>query len=115
MKDESIHMKLLAIFMQNIYKIIWTNEALSNLKNVIAYLEKHWTEKEIKRFSLLLDRNLDLIQNNPTLFVEYNKAKKVRKSVLTKQVTIYYRVVNNDIQIITLFDSRQSPKKLDKI
>jgi plasmid stabilization system protein ParE len=101
--------------MQNIYKIIWTEEALSNLKSVIFYLEKHWSEREIKKFSLLLDRYLDLIKSNPFLFVEYSSDKKIRKSVLTKQISIFYRVVDNDIQIVTFFDTRQSPEKLKKI
>jgi len=107
--------KLPAVSMQNTCKIIWSEEALFNLKGIVAYLEQNWTAKEIKKFALLLDRQLMRIQNNPFLFSESNKLKKIRKSVLTKQVSIYYRINNSEIHIITLFDNRQDPGKLNKI
>jgi plasmid stabilization system protein ParE len=101
--------------MKNTYKIIWSDEALSNLKQIIVYLEQNWTIKEIKKFAFLLDRQLIRIQNNPLLFAESNKQKNFRKSVLTKQVSIYYRIKSFEIHILTLFDNRQNPKKLNKI
>ena len=48
--------------MKGTYKIIWTDEALDNLENIIAYLEKFWTEKEIRKFARLLDKQLILIK-----------------------------------------------------
>ena len=101
--------------MENIYKIVWSDEALSNLKNIILYLEDNWTSKEIKKFATLLDRQLNRIQNNPFLFAESENHSTIRKSVLTKQVSIYYRVRKNSIELITLFDNRQNPKKLNQI
>lgn len=101
--------------MRNTYKIIWTSRALSDLKNVIAYLEDNWTSREIQKFALLLDLQLKRLITNPYLFPESHRYKKIRKSVLTRQVSMYYRVVNQEIQIISLFDNRQNPKKLDQI
>jgi plasmid stabilization system protein ParE len=54
--------------MENTYKLIWSDEALINLKNIIDYLESRWTKREIKRFSQLLDKQLKLIEENPFLF-----------------------------------------------
>jgi len=34
------------------------------------------------------------------------------KCVVTKQTTIYYRIEENEIQVIAFFDNRQDPKKL---
>ena len=100
--------------MKNTYKIIWSDEALFNLKQIIVYLEQNWTIKEINKFAFLLARQLNRIQNNPLLFAESNKQKNFRKSVLTKQISIYYRINSFEIQIITLFANRQNPKKLNK-
>ena len=101
--------------MQNIYRIIWSDEALSNLKGIITYLENNWTEKEIRKFALLLEHQLDFIKKNPLMFSFFKRGKKIRKAVLTKQVSIFYRIENEDIQIVTLFDNRQSPNKLKKL
>jgi len=34
--------------MKSIYKLLWSKRAYNNLANIISYLEKEWTEKEIK-------------------------------------------------------------------
>lgn len=99
-------------FMKNTYKLIWSNEALNNLKGIIDYLENRWTDREIKKFAQLLDKQLSLIKDNPLLFAESDKSNGLRKSVLSRQTTIYYRIMDFEIWIVTLFDNRQSPDKL---
>lgn len=101
-------------FMENTYKLVWSDEAIKNLKGIIGYLENNWTQKEIKKFVKLLDKQLALITNNPFLFAQSGHSKEIRKSVLSKQTTIYYRIDANDIRIITLFDNRQNPNKILK-
>ena len=44
--------------MKNTFKIVWSDEALKNLKGIIEYLENRWTTREIKKFSQLLDKQL---------------------------------------------------------
>lgn len=107
-----IPIKLPAGFMKSTYKIIWSDEALTNLKDIINYLEDHWSEAEIKKFSQLLEKHLNLLQENPFLFLLSTQLSGLRKSVISKQNTIYYRIVRNNVHIITLFDNRQSPRKL---
>ena len=99
-------------FMKNTYKLSWSDEALNNLKGIINYLEFNWTNREIKKFAQLLEKQLKRIKENPLLFAESEKSNGLRRSVLSKQTTIYYRVNNNEIRIISLFDNRQNPHKL---
>lgn len=101
--------------MKSTFKIIWTSRALSDLKNIVTYLEENWTVNEIQKFARLLDLQLNRLIIHPFLFPNSNKYKKIRKSVLTRKISIYYRVKNHEIQIITLFDYRQNPNKLNKI
>jgi plasmid stabilization system protein ParE len=83
--------------MKNTYRIIWSEEALSNLQGIIDYLESRWTNREIKKFAQLLDKQINLIEINPFLFAETDKSNGLRKSVLSRHTTIYYRVINNEI------------------
>ncbi len=98
--------------MKGTYKLLWSDEALENLKGIIDYLENRWTKREINKFAQILDKQLRLIEKNPYLFPESNKSNGLRKSILSKQTTIYYRIVNLEIRIVTLFDNRQDPNKL---
>ena len=98
--------------MKNGYKLLWSDRALADLQNIINYLTENWTPKEIQNFARRLDKRLNLIAINPGLFPKTTKRKNVRRSVLTKQTVIYYEAKENIINIVTLFDPRQNPKKL---
>ena len=36
--------------MKSGYNVLWTDHALSELKNTIEFLENNWSEKELKNF-----------------------------------------------------------------
>jgi len=98
--------------MRSGYKMMWSDRALADLKNIINYLTENWTQREIQNFARKLDKRLDLISVNPNLFPGTTKRKSVRKSVLTKHTVIYYKIDNDVVTIVTLFDPRQNPKRL---
>ncbi len=100
--------------MGNTYKLIWSEEALENLKGIIEYLEKNWTTREIRRFARLLDENLNLIKVNPQTFPKSDHSKVFRRAVISKQVSIIYQVENHAVHIISVFDNRQNPNRLKK-
>ncbi len=100
--------------MRNTYNLIWSDEALNNLKCILDYLEGRWTKKEITRFVRLLDKHLLLIKENPFLFPKSKNSTEYRKAVISKQVSLYYKISNNEIYLITLFDNRQNPQKVTR-
>ena len=99
--------------MKNTYSVFWSSEALKNMESIFLYLEENWTQRELRKFAKLLDKQIKLIQSNPFLFEKSDKSIDVRRSVLNKLITIYYRVRFSEIQILTLFDNRQNPEKLN--
>jgi plasmid stabilization system protein ParE len=54
--------------MTNGYKILWTDFALSELKNTIEYLEENWTNRELKNLALEIEKAVNLLSHNPNLF-----------------------------------------------
>ncbi len=98
--------------MQSGYKLFWSDSALEDLENIIKYLTKKWTQKEIRIFARRLDKRLELISSNPRLFPMTTKRKDIRRSVLTKHTVIYYETAANVVTIVALFDPRQHPNKL---
>ncbi len=99
--------------MQNGYKILWTDNALSELQEAYYYLELNWTERELRNLSTELDRTLRLVSKNPKVFQKLGN-KGVRKAVVKKHNTLYYRENEQDktIEVLSFFSNRQNPKKL---
>ena len=98
--------------MTNGYKILWTDFALSELEKTIEYLEKNWTERELRNLAIEIEQTLTLLSHNPNLFQSSDIKKEIRRVVVAKHNTLYYRVKNNTIEIISFFSNRQSPKKM---
>jgi len=99
--------------MKNIYEIRWSEEAVKNLNNIFDYLEKNWSEKEIKKFAQKLEKCINIIRTTPFAF-PLSEIMKIRRIVINRQITMYYEVASNVIYIITLFDTRQNPKKIKR-
>ncbi len=98
--------------MENIYRAIWSDEALNNLKGIIEYLEKNWTKKEIVKFVYLLEKRISVVVLNPFSFPIVNHSKKIRKAVVSKQVSIFYLPDTSQIYILSLFDNRRNPDRI---
>ena len=93
-------------------QIIWSPLAEKDFEGIIEYLEKNWSEKIIHRFVTLTDELIDQIANNPKQFPLIHKNKKIRKCVLTKHNTMFYRERKEYVDILRIFDTRQNPQKL---
>ena len=98
--------------MKSGYRIEWSNRALRDLEQILIYLEENWSEKEIVKFVGKLHKRLNLISFFPKLYPESILKKTVRRSVLTKQVVIYFSFKDEVVKILTLFDTRQNPSRL---
>lgn len=87
---------------------------MQKLDTLLAHLEKAWSIKVKREFVQKLDQSLQQIQQFPDSFPESKKIKGLRKCVVTKQTTIFYRFSEATIDVVTIFDNRQNPKSLKK-
>jgi plasmid stabilization system protein ParE len=95
-------------------QVIFSKRAKVRLENLLDYLKKNWSEKSKNDFIIKLDRSIAQISKIPTICPESKKFKGLFKCVVTRQTTLFYRIKNQTIQVITLFDTRQNPDKLNK-
>jgi plasmid stabilization system protein ParE len=98
--------------MKSGYKVTWTDHALAELADTIDYLEKNWTKRELKKFSQELDHTLELISKNPELFPTSSDKQGIRRAVVAKLNNLYYRVKENNIEILSVFSNRQDPDRI---
>jgi len=94
------------------YKIFWTEEAISNLEEIIEYLYTRWTKREVDNFKAKLSKQIDLISTNPKLFPVSTFQHRLRKAVLSKQTSIFYEVKNDTIYLVYIFVNYKSTDKL---
>jgi plasmid stabilization system protein ParE len=65
----------------------------------------------LENFSQKLDHTIELISKNPELFQASKKKKNIRRVVVAKYNTLYYRLNYETVEIISFFSNRQDPKK----
>jgi len=93
-------------------EIIWSPLAKKDLDNILGYLNKNWSNKIALNFIDILEDLLWQIAINPKQFPIINENLKVRKCVVTKHNSLYYKQNNDRIEVLRLFDNRQDPDKL---
>jgi plasmid stabilization system protein ParE len=92
--------------------IVWSPSAEYDFAIILSYLNENWNEQVTNHFIDLTEGMLLQISNNPRQFPVIFKKERVRKCVLTKHNTLFYRVSTFQIEILRVFDSRQDPKTL---
>lgn len=93
-------------------KDLWSPLAESDFRFSLFYLESNWNNAVVNQYLNKIDHLVNQITTNPEQFPLVNNKKKIRKCVVTKHNTIFYREKNDVIEILRIFDTRQNPKKL---
>jgi plasmid stabilization system protein ParE len=93
------------------HKILFSPRALHDLQLVLEYLDKEWGISVSEKFLDRIDNLLDGISETSLMYVCVNKKKKIHKCVVNKNVTLYYRIRKNEVELITFFQSHQHQSK----
>jgi plasmid stabilization system protein ParE len=95
-------------------RVIISKTVENKIEKLFEYLHENWNEKIKFDFIKKLDRSIQIIESNPESFPESKIKKGLHKFVITKQTTLIYRFNSTKIIIVTIFDTRQNPNKLQK-
>ena len=95
-------------------KVFLSELAESKLLQLNDYLIEHWGIKARDQFFQKFDEKVLQIATQPNSCPQSNEIEGLYKCVITKQSTCDYRILleTNEIEIITLFDTRQHPDNL---
>lgn len=96
--------------------MVWSKLALITYKEIFENLQFQWTVKEMRNFRDLTQNLLDKIKNEQITCPCINEKLGIRKAVIHKNVSLYYKVdaAAQKIYIITLFNNRMNPETLKK-
>ncbi|MDA7744795.1 type II toxin-antitoxin system RelE/ParE family toxin [bacterium] len=84
------------------------------LELLLEYLELEWSRKSRETFLDKVKKSFSKISTNPKSCQESKAHPNIFKCVVTKQTSFYYRIVNNEIEIISVKDNRQDPDKIEE-
>ncbi len=94
-------------------KVIWTPEASETFNSNINYLLLEWGENVTSDFLDRVDDVVKSIKSNPEIYPLINKTDQIRRCVVVKQITLYYRVVSTErIDLLTFWNNFQNPESL---
>ena len=95
-------------------KVYLSELAESKLLRLSEYLIEKWNRRTRDKFFVKLINKIDQISSQPYSCPKSEKFNGLYKCVVTNQTTFYYRIESDEIEIITVFDTRQDPGKLKK-
>lgn len=96
-------------------EIVWTNEAEETFENIIAYIRKWFTEKEVDHFVVGVFDVIAVIKTHPKLFPisKIRKFRSTRKAVIHPYSTLFYRISSSkQITLVAFWDNRQNLRRL---
>lgn len=96
--------------MESGYKIFWTPNALKELEQTIDYLQNNFTDKEIRKLAHKIESSIEIISQNPFIF-SVSESKGIHKVIILEFNTMYYRIHDSTVEILSFFSNRQSPQK----
>ena len=92
-------------------QIIWTELAKLEYWGNIDYLEREWTLNDVYSFMDKTDDLIMLLTHKNVIFKPTNY-KDVFQVPVTKQVTLFYKTLeNNNIELLRFWNTYQNPKK----
>jgi hypothetical protein len=98
-------------------EIVWSKLALITYKEIFENLQFRWTKKEMRKFRDLTQSLMQKIATQQITCPVVNEKLSIRKAVVHKNVSFYYRedISVQKIYIITFFNNRMNPKTLNKL
>jgi plasmid stabilization system protein ParE len=93
------------------HTVSWSPESKETFGNTILYLEENWSRKEAVHFINRVYQVVDLISRHPRMFI-YLPKYNAHRCVVVKQVSLFYRLKENQIELLTFWDNRMDPEKL---
>ncbi|SRR5690554_891758 len=95
-----------------VYKIIVSGTAEKTYLSNIEFLLNNWSQKEVDKFILKTQEISDVLKYTPFAFQAWEQDPEIRKVPVVKQITIFYSVSGNRVEILLFWNCHQDPRKL---
>jgi plasmid stabilization system protein ParE len=88
--------------------------AIKKLDDLLDYLEEEWSENVAFAFEETFEERINQVLKFPESCIQSNRFYNLYLCVVTKQTSFLYRINNNEVEVITVFDNRSSFASITK-
>lgn len=93
---------------QHSIPVLWTDRALQDAIDIKAYLSTQFSNKEFEHFMVLLRGFEIAVSAFPQLYPMSSVQPGIRRAVLSKVVSVFYRVHKQQIEVLAILDNRRN-------
>jgi len=95
-------------------QIEWSIQAENSFENIITYLEKEFTQREVVNFANRVYEKLALLSVFPKLGTPNATKKNTYRTLIHKKITLvyHYKPIKKEIVLITFWNNLQNPKRI---
>lgn len=95
--------------------VIWTREADKSFNAIVDYLFDIWNIEVATSFVDTVDHTIKLILKNPEIFKVSKYDNISREAFITKHTTMFYRILDNTIEIEYFWGNFDDPAKINEL
>ena len=98
-------------------EIVWTGLAIDSLSNIIQYVQSWFGQEIASDVSTKILAFVDSLSTSPCIGKRMRNLSQYGdiRCIIYKQNQIYYRIFENQVEIILVWDGRQDPNSLRTI
>lgn len=88
------------------FNIIYTKRSFKDAAAIRSYLLYKFTQREVDNFYKLLVIFENVVKVFPELYPKSLKNPKIHRAVLSKKLSVFYKVSHTEISIVAILDTR---------
>lgn len=89
------------------YIIKWTPKAIDSLETITLQVLERWNIETALSFRKKVDQEIKQLEKKPKIN-QISKKSKLRKSKIHRNVSLFYRVNKNTVELIIFVDNRSN-------
>jgi len=93
------------------FQIYYTKRADSDGQRIKEYLYFKFTQREVDNFYKLLASFEKVISISPEMYPVIIPERNIRRAVLSKKLSVFYRIKKNGISVVAILDNRMNLSK----
>ncbi|MCB0840408.1 MAG: type II toxin-antitoxin system RelE/ParE family toxin [Bacteroidetes bacterium] len=93
-------------------KIVWSTQAEETFDKITDNLLEKWSEAIAVKFVQQAFKNIDKIALFPFSSPAFNDYPDIRRCIINKHVSLFYRIKDDNIELITFHENRRNLDEL---
>ncbi len=89
--------------------IVFAPAARTGLVRITKFIKQRWGKNSSDKFKEQVDKTLNNVSQQPYMFKASTLTHEIRKGIVSKQTSFFYKVHKDRIEILFFWDNRQQP------